>query len=636
VLASENSNLEADPESFAIGGLIKTARHEWPEVSCRILEISEQVDATLLATELLSEGPVETRISSAGVLAHHLVNVPPLTNVPALDLPSRALIVVTGGARGVTAEAALALAASYRPTLLLLGRSPMPDEEPTWLRQLTGEAIIKRALLDHSVDRLTPKQLENDYRGIIAAREIRTNLRRLEAAGATVAYRNADVRDASMMKTAIEHARADFGPVYGIIHGSGVLADKLIADKGDEQFRMVYDTKALGVQALLSATQADPLRFVALFSSSTARFGRNGQCDYAAANEYLNAMARRLNRDRPNCRTVAFNWGPWDSGMVTPALRNIFANEGVGLISGDAGGKFLVAELSEPNPKSEVVVLGPPPDQPARFMLSLDNMPPLFDHVLDGKAALPFALAVNYLAEAAVHRFPDYSLMGFDRLRVLHPIQVPRAGVVSMFARCDSPIRRDGELAVPVKLDVECKIRFQAEMALTAMPAMDCHTALPSIESAQERYGDTLFHGPAWQGISKIVSIDQSSIELVARSAPAIKGWIRDRSVRTWHADPMILDCALQAIIIWTQRRLGLPSLPVAVGRFRLLDRINAGVVNIKVRVTVAKLPMVHADVTVSDAAGSTLAELTDCEFVCMASLKTAFANNRLDSGAGE
>ena len=39
-------------------------------------------------------------------------------------------VIVTGGARGITAEAALALAANAQPALLLLGRSPAPQPEP--------------------------------------------------------------------------------------------------------------------------------------------------------------------------------------------------------------------------------------------------------------------------------------------------------------------------------------------------------------------------------------------------------------------------------------------------------------------------------------------------------------------------
>ena len=381
----------------AIGGLVKTARHEWPDVSCRIVEVPAKTNPNALVDELLSEGSVEAEITDNGIVVPHLVPAPQSFAVAPLDIEAGALIVITGGARGVTAEAALALAQAYRPTLLLLGRTLSPTAEPDWLVHLHDDAVIKRELIARAGQRPTPKQIECEYRLIVADRELRHNLQRLRAAGAIVDYQSVDVRDTAAISAVIDAARRKYGPVRGVVHGSGVLADKRIVDKTDEQFHAVYDTKVLGLESLLAATQADPLQFIALFSSSTGRFGRVGQCDYAAANEYLNATARRLQRERPDCRTVAINWGPWDGGMVTSSLRQVFAAEGVGLIPSEAGGQFLVAELSMPDAPSEVVVLGPPPDQPAVFTLSREGISALGDHILDGKMVLPIALAIEYL-----------------------------------------------------------------------------------------------------------------------------------------------------------------------------------------------------------------------------------------------
>jgi hypothetical protein len=96
------------------------------------------------------------------------------------------------------------------------------------------------------------------------------------------------------------------------------------------QFAQVFQTKVGGLRALLAGLTADELRFLVLFSSSTARFGRTGQVDYAMANEALNKLAWQISVDRPVCRVISLNWGPWDGGMVTPALRELFAREGRG------------------------------------------------------------------------------------------------------------------------------------------------------------------------------------------------------------------------------------------------------------------------------------------------------------------
>jgi NAD(P)-dependent dehydrogenase (short-subunit alcohol dehydrogenase family) len=620
--------------SHAIGGLVKTARHEWPEVSCRIVDIHSTINIGALVNEILSEGPVETEITADGVMAPHLVSAPQPDAVSASNINAGALIVLTGGARGVTAEAAFALAHTYRPTLLLLGRTPAPTAEPGWLVHLSDGATIKKELIARAEQRPTPKQIDSEYRRIMADREINANLHRLRAAGAIVEYQSVDVRDTTAMTAVIAAARQKYGPVCGIVHGSGVLADKRIIDKTDEQFRTVYDTKVLGLESLLAATQADPLQFIALFSSSTGRFGRLGQCDYAAANEYLNATARRLQRERPDCRTVAINWGPWDGGMVTPSLRNVFAAEGVGLIPPEAGGQFLVAELSASDAPAEVVVLGPPPNQPAVFTLSHENIPALGDHVLDGKMVLPIALAIEYMAESAVRRFPDHRLMGCDDLRVLRPVQLTVDQPLTIHVHCDSATSRDGIQVVPIRLDANDRTCYRANVLLAPIPRMDRHVVSTAIGPIADCYQGELFHGPAWQGIVAMTSCQQSGIDIVARTAPPCGAWIRDGAIRHWHADPMVIDCVLQAIIVYTQRQFGLPSLPMAIGRLRILHELDPNTVNVSIRVTSTKLPTLRADVTVTDSSGRIIATLENCEYVCAESLRSSFANNRMSAEA--
>jgi NAD(P)-dependent dehydrogenase (short-subunit alcohol dehydrogenase family) len=189
-----------------------------------------------------------------------------------------------------------------------------------------------------------------------------------------VVYFEADGRDAAAVRAAVAAVRRDYGPIRGLVHGAGILADRLIEEKTDEQFETVYSTKVVALRTLLDALGSDDLRALVLFSSSTARFGRKGQADYAAANEVLNKMARSEAARRPRCRVLSVNWGPWAGGMVTPALAHVFEEEGIGLIEPAAGGDYLVRELAGASPESpvEVVVLGGGTDL-ARLSASLGN-----------------------------------------------------------------------------------------------------------------------------------------------------------------------------------------------------------------------------------------------------------------------
>jgi hypothetical protein len=125
-----------------------------------------------------------------------------------------------------------------------------------------------------------------------------------------------------------------------------VLADKLIKDKTDAQFRKVFATKVRGLQALLWALGHDRLDFVGLFGSIAGRYGNAGQADYAMANEVLNRAAWALANARPGCRVMSINWGPWDGGMVDDALRAQFEARGVPLIGRDIGIDAFMRELT--------------------------------------------------------------------------------------------------------------------------------------------------------------------------------------------------------------------------------------------------------------------------------------------------
>src|SRR5204863_112876 len=110
----------------------------------------------------------------------------------------------------------------------------------------------------------------------LAGREVRRTLDRLAAAGARALYRSVDVRGAAAVAETLDEVQRTAGPITGIVHGAGVLADRRIDDQTDDQFDAVYSTKVAGLKSLLAATAADPLKLLAVFSSSTGRYGRAG------------------------------------------------------------------------------------------------------------------------------------------------------------------------------------------------------------------------------------------------------------------------------------------------------------------------------------------------------------------------
>ena len=537
--------------------------------------------------------------------------------------------------------------------LALLGRSPAPATEPEWLEGLEDERTIQQALIDHDHGTPTPREIQAACRRVFAGREIRVNLERIRAAGSQVEYLSVDVDDAEAVQRCVADLRARHGAILGLVHGAGVLADSLITDKKPADFEAVYRTKVRGLRNLLYALADDPLRALVLFSSSTARFGRKGQADYAVANEVLNKMAQYEAQARTGCRVLSVNWGPWDGGMVTPALRTLFAEEGIEVIGLEAGARCLVDELSSTEHAVEVVILGagsvPPAASrpgPAALLersLEIDSHPFLAAHLLDGKAVLPAAMTVEWLAHAALGARPELVFTGFEDLRIFKGVRlVPGDRIELRVTAAGAEPGPDG-LRVPVELQSgpEPTVHAQATIVLASEspapePAAQPPVLAPYGPSIDEVYDALLFHGPLMAGIEVVEGCSEEGIVAQVRSAPPPDEWMADPHAAAWVTDPLALDCAFQMFVLWSLERDGRPSLPTRVASYRQLMPFPSDGVRIAGRVTSGEANRVVADIEWLSRDGDLVARMTGYECVVDASLVAAFRANSLDLEAAE
>ncbi|MDZ4685715.1 MAG: SDR family NAD(P)-dependent oxidoreductase, partial [Planctomycetaceae bacterium] len=661
-----------DLTSGGLAGLTKTIRHEWPEVVGKAIDVAAdwpdvESAAEAIVNELLHDGPVECGLSATERIAVSVV--PKATDSESADeslWQPGDLVLVTGGARGVTAAAAQAIAKSYRPRLVLLGRSPAPQPEPDWLHGVREEPQIKQALATHG-QAASPRELQEQCQRILANREIEATLAALRKLGVEAEYRPVDVRDGDAVRGLIDELRQAYGPVRGLIHGAGVLADHRIEDKTREQFDRVFGTKIVGLRNVLGAVAEDELRGLVLFSSFTARYGRKGQVDYAVANEALNKLGQQWRRAHPQCRVVAFNWGPWDGGMVRGGLKTLFANEGVGLIPLDAGAELVARAMREPAASAvEVVVLGPGSKSfveaalsvvsaPAveatsdaesagyrlafERMLSVERAPYLASHVLGGKAVLPVAMIVEWLGHAAMHRNPGLEFRGLDNLRVFQGVKVGASDALTMQVLLGKPQRVEGQFKIPAQLvsrhDGRQTLHAGGEVWLGAgmslRPTEPWQPPRPPVEwTGGDPYG-LLFHGPAFRAIAAIEHCDAASMVLQSRTATAPAEWTPDPFRAAWLADPLAIDAALQGLILWSRTERGKPCLPTGWGQYRQFQRtFPSDAVTVAIRPTSVSEHRVVADVEFRDRAGQLVASLEGCDNVLDDGLAAAFEQNQL------
>ncbi|MEM7499798.1 MAG: SDR family NAD(P)-dependent oxidoreductase, partial [Pseudomonadota bacterium] len=185
--------------------------------------------------------------------------------------------VITGGFGALGAVTARRLAAEGAGAVVLVGRSAPSD---------TGKSLVTA----------------------------------LEAMGAQVLVELLDVACPDAVTALAERLQRmpDLPIVRGIFHAAGHLEDGLLADQDDAAMARVLAPKRAGSLALAGAFAGAPLEAFVLFSSAVATLGAAGQGAYAAANGFLDSLARTLRRQ--GIPATAIGWGPWDEAGMAARL----------------------------------------------------------------------------------------------------------------------------------------------------------------------------------------------------------------------------------------------------------------------------------------------------------------------------
>ncbi|MEM7027495.1 MAG: SDR family NAD(P)-dependent oxidoreductase, partial [Pseudomonadota bacterium] len=639
----------------ALTGIIKTADKEWGSVHCRCIDINKPV-MSLLVDTFFYQMPLEVGLNDNNLTELKLVEQRLESKQESSLLNNDDLIVISGGARGVTAEIAVKLAETYQCKLLLLGRSPEPEKEPDWLNNLNEEADIKLVLLEKTERKLSPVELEKQFKAVLANREINKTINNIKSHGSEVAYVSVDITDASSIENAIDLTRIELGNVTGVIHAAGVLADKLIEDKTTEQFEYVFNTKVMGLENLLSVTANDNLKLIANFSSTTARLGRKGQVDYAAANEILNKRAQHEQVIRDDCKVLSINWGPWNGGMVTPALKQVFENEGVGLIELEEGANYFIDEI-ESNGPVEVVVISEAVNNvhlENQFIsdstinnevlhlafereLTVSSYQFLQSHVMNGQAVLPVAVIIEWFAHGALHLNPGMQFQGVEDFRVLKGVSLAASESITLRI-LTADMKQTGNTA-----SVYAELRSDEFLHATALIVLGDAKNIPTdskLKPIDDRYifdndhyyqNGQLFHGQHLQGIKKVSHCGEEGIMAEVNAAPAPSKWMSQPIRSSWITDPLILDSAFQMMIIWSFEQQEIGSLPTEIESYRQYKKKfpKAGVC-VVARITHQTDHKAIADIEFIDKKGALVARMQGYTCVRDGSLKQAFQQNDL------
>ncbi|MFG2194258.1 SDR family oxidoreductase [Streptomyces sp. NPDC048639] len=369
-----------------LAGLFRTVAREYPLTMARLVDIAPVGDegaaddgreggareggpaavADALIGELLAAGdaPVVLR-TAAGRSGLELVETPlgslavsgagpagdGAAEAAAIGLDRESVVVLVGGARGITARFASTLASASRCRIELLGRTPEPGgpEDPA-IAGARDLAALRAALAARGGS--TPAEIQREAARILAQREVAETVEELRRLGSDVRYRAVDFRETDAVLQTVKEIHAHHGRLDGVVYAAGVIEDRLIEEKTPESFQRVFATKVDGASALLDALGELPAgpSFVVLFGSISAVLGNRGQADYAAANDALESLGARW-ASRTGRRALTVHWGPWapsatHGGMVSPELGREYARRGIDLIDPEEGTLALLRELA--------------------------------------------------------------------------------------------------------------------------------------------------------------------------------------------------------------------------------------------------------------------------------------------------
>lgn len=271
--------------AYACGGLLRTARLENPKINGQIITVEQlsgqpvKTVARLLQREAAGcrDGCLEVCYRGEPLRRYRkkLREITAKAEKRASWLKENGVYLITGGLGGLG--------------LLLAG-------------YLAGKSKVKLALLGRK--ELSIKTEES--------------LRQLRKKGAEVLYRQVDAGNKEDVVKVVEDIRKTLGPLAGVFHCAGVLKDKVIIQKGQDEIKEVFRPKVHGLWNLDEAVGSEKLDFFVAFSSLSAVLGNLGQADYAGANAFMDSFAElrrlRVEKGERYGRTMTVNWPLWSAG----------------------------------------------------------------------------------------------------------------------------------------------------------------------------------------------------------------------------------------------------------------------------------------------------------------------------------
>lgn len=586
-----SEGLRAAPGSFATScssAFAASIHLERPDLLVRVIDLHPGQDIAGAVALVLAEQSGEMRfcLSHYGRDQRRHVSEPSVL-VPALypqrqiRWTSQDVMLVTGGAKGITAECALAFGKATGARLVLVGSS------------------------SHD-----PAGLENA--------EVAQTLARCAAAGVLARYRRCDLSDPHSVLQLVAEVRSEFGPITGVIHGAGLNRPRRVEQVEERAAIEEVSPKLRGLLNLCEALHSNPPKLFVGMSSIIGITGMPGNAWYAFSNEALNVCLQRFGAFHPGTAVVALAYSVWSGvGMgAKMGSEKQLAKLGVSPVSVEAGvAHFLSAALGQAG-ALQIAVTGrlgsldtwrptqsesPRADRflenvtdfdlgielTARTRLTLEDDPYLKDHYYRGVYLFPTVFGLEAMAQATAKVL---GLQRFESLKVVD-VSLTRPIVVSAEKGAEIEVRAQvierKQVADPLSVRVGIAVdqtsfkrdHFSATFVIESQARHDVsarelelpRTAL-DLDPKTELYGGLLFQGPMFQRLERVWKMDSNG-SLISIRRGATAGCFSDR-----HRPDLILGDPLRRDVLLQSAQLSIKGalLPIGIDELILHDLNSA------------------------------------------------------------
>jgi enediyne polyketide synthase len=589
---------------------------ENPSEKIRILEFCDTNDTFRVLQKITEELHADENFSIAVFDRQFMRHVPALELIGAETIKKRRIswtsedvVLVTGGAKGITAECALAFAVKTGAKLAIVGSTVLIDNNE----------------------------------------EIQNVLQRYRDNRITYRYYACDIADETGVNNLKKQIDRDLGAITGVIHGAAINKPRRTQQVTLVEALMEIAPKVVGAINICNALRDNPPKLFVGFGSVIGVTGMPGNAWYGFANETLNLLLHQFaaSNEITEAVTCAFSiWGEVGMGTrsgsisflskmgILPIPKTKGAECFMQLVEKDfgavqvivasrIGGLNTIQKSPFIRPRAarfleEIIFWEKGVEIETKVLLTLDKDPYLKDHVFKGTYLFPTVFGIEAMAQAvaAVTGSDNIGYLQMEKVLLSHPITVDQCNATEIHIRAVAEDMSDEDKVIVIKAGITVdqtgfsKNHFEAKFVLKAQKSIEPYTGklpvkLLDIQPSEDLYGNMLFQGISFQRITAIRSMSDTQCifdsEMVDLGAAGSIGELLT-------GDPFFRDTLLQS------GQIILPdviALPVEIERWEIYPK-STGIQTCRIVANVLHRDdeIITGDVTAIDSMGMVIERL--------------------------